>query len=90
MMHLAGRRGSMVVMGGFSRLVVSVDFPSICTPLFNLLKMSDKNTDTAIVTTNSAEPVKKKTNKAPIECIPRCHKVFNELKACFCSAPVLK
>ena len=42
-------------------------YSRICTPLFNLLKTVDKDTDTPTVTANPAEPVKKKTNKAPIE-----------------------
>ena len=50
----------------------------------------DKDNDTPIVTTNPAEPAKKKTNKAPIEWTPCCKEVFDELKARFCSAPVLK
>ena len=62
----------------------------ICTPLFNLHKTVDKDTDTFVVTTNPAEPVNKKTNKAPIEWTPHCQEVFNELNARFCSAPILK
>ena len=62
----------------------------ICTPLFNLLKTVAKGTDTSVVITNSVEPVKKKTNKAPIEWTPRSQEVFNELKARFCFAPILK
>ena len=42
-------------------------YSRICTPLFNLLKTVDKDTDTSVVMTNPAEPVKKKPNKAPIE-----------------------
>ena len=47
-------------------------YSRICTPLFNLLKTVDKDTDTPEVMTNPAEPAKKKTNKAPIEWTPRC------------------
>ena len=65
-------------------------YSRICTPLFNLLKTLDKDTDTPIVTTNPTKPVKKKTNKALIEWTPHCQKVFDELQARFCSAPVLK
>ena len=36
-------------------------YSRICTPLFNLLKTVDKDIDTLIVTTNPAEPGKKKT-----------------------------
>ena len=42
-------------------------YSRICTPLFNLLKTVNKDTDTPEVMTNPAEPTKKKTNKAPIE-----------------------
>ena len=62
----------------------------ICTPLFNLLKTVAKDTDTSVVITTSAELVKKKINKAPIEWTLRCQEVFDELKACFCSALILK
>ena len=65
-------------------------YSRICTPLFNLLKTADKHTNTPTVVANPAEPVNKKTNKAPIEWTPRCQEVFDELKARFCSAPVLK
>ena len=65
-------------------------YSRICTPLFNLLKTVDKDTNTPTVIANPAEPVNKKTNKAPIEWTPRCQEVFDELKARFCSAPVLK
>ena len=65
-------------------------YSRICTPLFNLLKTVDNDNDTPIVTTNPAEPAKKKTNKAPIEWTPRCQEVFDELKPRFCSASVLK
>ena len=62
----------------------------IWTPLFNLFKTVDQDTYTPTVTANPAEPVKKKTNKAPIEWTPGCQEVFDELKARFCSVPVLK
>ena len=65
-------------------------YSRICTPLFNLLKTVDKDTDTSVVTTNPAEPLKKKTNKAPIEWTPHCQEVFNELKPRFYFAPILK
>ena len=68
-------------MEGYSR---------ICTPLFNLLKTVNKDTDTSVIMTNPDAPVKKTTNKAPIEWTPRCQEVFDELKARFCSAPILK
>ena len=50
----------------------------------------DKDIDTSLIMTNPAEPVKKKTNKARIEWTPRCQEVFDELKARFGSAPILK
>ena len=65
-------------------------YSRICTPLFNLIKTVDKDTSTPTVTTNPAEPVKKKTNKEPIEWIPRSQEVFDELKTRFCSAPFLE
>ena len=65
-------------------------YSRICTPLLNLLKTVAKDTDPSVVLTNSAELVKKKINKAPIEWTLHCQEVFDELKACFCSAPILK
>ena len=65
-------------------------YSRICTPLFNLLKTVDKSKETSTVTTNPDVPVKKETNKAPIEWTPCCQQVFDELKSRFCSAPVLK
>ena len=55
----------------------------ICTPLFNLLKT---------VKPDNPGPIahKKGANKAPIEWTPACQQVFEELKSCFCSAPILK
>ena len=50
----------------------------------------DKDTDTHTVKTNPADPDKKKSNKALIEWTHHCQEVFNELKAQFCSAPILK
>ena len=50
----------------------------------------DKNKETSTVTTNPDVPVKKVTNKAPIEWTLCCQQVFDELKSRFCSAPVLK
>ena len=42
-------------------------YSQICTPLFNLLKTVDKETVTSVITTNHAEPDKKKTNKSLIQ-----------------------
>ena len=65
-------------------------YSRICTLLFNLLKTVAKDTDTSVVITNSVEQLKKKINKAPIEWTLHCQEVFHELKACFCSAHILK
>ena len=65
-------------------------YSRICRPLFNLLKTVDKDIDTSLIMINPAEQVKKKTNKAPIEWTPHYQEVFDELKARFGSAPILK
>ena len=65
-------------------------YSRICTPLCNLMKTVVKDTSTPTVTTIPAEPVKKKTNKEPMEWTLRSQEVFNELKARFCSATILK
>ena len=65
-------------------------YSRIWTPLFNLLKTVNKDTNTSVIMTNPAEPVKMTTNKAPIEWTLGCQEVFDELKARFCSAPILK
>ena len=65
-------------------------YSRICTHLFNLLKTVDKDKETSTITTNPDVPVRKVTNKAPIQWTPCCQQVFNELKFRFCSAPVFK
>ena len=49
----------------YSRFIEA--YSRICTPLFNLLKTVNKDTDTSVIMTNPAKLVKKMTNKAPIE-----------------------
>ena len=65
-------------------------YSRICIPLFNLLKIVDKDQDASTDLTTAPPPAKKGTNKALIDWTPRCQEVFDELKARFCSAPVLK
>ena len=47
-------------------------YSRICTPLFNLLKMVDKDKETSTVTTNPDVPAKQVANKAPIQWTPCC------------------
>ena len=65
-------------------------YSQISPPLFNLLETVNNDTDTSTVMTNPAEPVKKRTNNAPIEWTPRCQEVFHKLKDGFSSAPIPK
>ena len=62
----------------------------ICTPLFNLLKTVDKDQDASTDLTTAPPPAKEGANKSLMDWTPRCQEVFDELKARFCSAPVLK
>ena len=62
----------------------------ICTPLFNLLKTVDKDQDASTDLTTAPPPAKEGANKSLMDWTPRCQEVFDELKAHFCFAPVLK
>ena len=55
-------------------------YSCICTPLFNLLKPVDLETNTSVDPTTSTPPAKKGANKAPIKWTPKCQEVFDELK----------